>query len=97
MCAVPLTALGTETQQRKLCAAPRAPKLGRRDEQPNKQFQYNKWGYYGHEVQIVTMLESRRASWRKGCFTTEALKDREGVSRRRRLFQAEETAFAGLR
>ena len=38
MCTVPLTALGTGTQKRKLCAASRAPKLGRRDEQPNKQW-----------------------------------------------------------
>lgn len=65
------TALCTGTQQRKFCAALRAPKLGSGDEQPNEKSQYSRWGVMamrGWAVQIITMVESRRASWRKGCF-----------------------------
>ena len=43
-------------------------------------------------------MESRRASWRKGCFKTD-LKEREELGQQRgrgRIFQAEEIVLAGL-
>lgn len=44
---------------------------------------------------IRTIVESRRASWRKGWFRTD-LKDREELAGKRETVPGKETVFAGL-